>query len=119
MNYRKNLKVAALLLAIVMLLGLAACGGSSNRVQHSDLLGKWTSEEMGLWFKADLPEHVLVSFDNSDMYYGYSYTIEGNVLKVEMESLQSVMELTVDSGRLVSGDLVFTKVLAESDNTEG
>lgn len=118
MKYRKNIKVAALMLAIVILLGLTACGGDGRQVQHSDLLGKWASEDMTLWFKADLPEHVLVSFDNSDMYYGYSYTIEGNVLEVELESVQSVMELTVDSGRLVSGDLVFTKLPADSDNTE-
>lgn len=118
MKYRKNIKVAALMLAVVMLLGLTACGGSGSQVQHSDLLGKWVSEDMTVWFKADLPDHVLVSFDNSDMYYGYSYTIDGNVLKVEMESVQSVMELTVESGRLVSGELVFTKLPADSDNTE-
>ena len=115
MKQRNYVKTAALVLAVVMLLGLTACGGGSgSQVQHSDLVGKWASEEMTLYFKADLPEYVLVSFDNSDMYYGYSYTVEDNVLKVEIESMESVLEVTVESDRLVSGNLVFTKLPDDS-----
>lgn len=118
MKQIKYVKMAALALAVVMLLGLTACGGSGSQVQHSDLVGKWASEEMTLYFKADLPEYVLVSFDNSDMYYGYSYTVEDNVLKVEIESMESVLEVTVESDRLVSGNLVFTKLPDDSGSAQ-
>ena len=119
MKQRNYVKTAALVLAVVMLLGLTACGGGSgSQVQHSDLVGKWASEEMSLLFKADLPDYVMVSFDNSDMYYGYSYTVEDNVLKVEIESMESVLEVTVESDRLVSGNLVFTKLPDDSGSAQ-
>ena len=94
-------RLTCALLALVMVLGLVACGGSSSKVEHSDLVGKWSGEVMTLWFKADIQDYVLVDFDGSDMYYGYNYTIDGNVLTVNLEDMDDEMVLTLESDQLV------------------
>lgn len=101
MNNRKTCKLVALLLALVMVLGLAACGGSDSKLEHSDLIGTWEGKVMTLKFKADNPDFVLVDFDGSDMFFGYSYTIDGNVLTVDLDGMDDEMVLTLESDKLV------------------
>ena len=101
MKNRRTCKFVALMLALVMVLGLVACGGSGSKVEHSDLVGKWSGEVMTLWFKADIQDYVLVDFDGSDMYFGYNYTIDGNVLTVNLEDMDDEMVLTLESDQLV------------------
>lgn len=126
MKSRKNMKMAAMLLAVVMLLGLAACGGQEASLTSEDLHGNWASNDRCLIFPTDFDgAAVMYYIDQPDVFYGYNYTIDGNVLKMEntdtwedenaMEAPET-MELTFDADQLVSGDMVFTKVPADSDS---
>ena len=104
MKQRNYYRVAALLLAVMMTLGLAACGGSGSGGQvdqpqkndHSANTvwnGLWVGEDEVLQIMSD--ESIALLFyvetdgfykgaqNNFDEVYSYSYTIDGNVLKLK------------------------------------
>ena len=136
MKQRNYYRVAALLLAVMMTLGLAACGGSGSGGQvdqpqkndHSANTvwnGLWVGEDEVLQIMSD--ESIALLFyvetdgfykgaqNNFDEVYSYSYTIDGNVLKLkngyaaDEGVAPETMELTMNGDRLVSGDKVYIK----------
>lgn len=136
MKQRNYYRVAALLLAVMMTLGLAACGGSGSggkvdqpqKNDHSANTvwnGLWVGEDEVLQIMSD--ESIALLFyvetdgfykgaqNNFDEVYSYSYTIDGNVLKLkngyaaDEGVAPETMELTMNGDRLVSGDKVYIK----------
>lgn len=126
MKNRKIFQIAALMMAFVMVLGLAACGGSGSdpKVQHSDLFGSWASDDMLLTFLEDFPGVAFMAYiENPGEVVVYGYTIEGNVVKLELEPDESgmmtdapaEMKMTMKSGRLEYGNAVFNTISLDLD----
>lgn len=131
MKNRNYFRAAALVLAVVMALGLAACGGSgsqsqsggqsaSNSADNSAWYGLWSNEDVILEIRSTYAKlHHLAEPMVIERTYSCGYLIDGNTMHLDINSDDEVlrMDLTLDSDQLVAGgETVYTRLSDDPDS---
>lgn len=115
-------RITALILALIMVLSLAACGGSSNdndpasKITEADLEGNWVREDTGWPAEAVGDKFIVTTISSSgskSQAHKNIYSVKDGIMSLSSIKGDDDYKIIVEDGKVVRLEGMYTYVRAD------